>query len=57
MEKEEAILFPWIRKMESAFQSAEYLLPPFGTVRNPISVMIADHEAAGRDLKLIRNLT
>jgi regulator of cell morphogenesis and NO signaling len=54
MMKEEGILFPAIRQMESAGQAQEF---PFGSVNNPILCMVDEHEAAGDELKILRELT
>ena len=52
--KEETILFPMIRQLESATT-----MPAFhcGTVANPIRVMMADHDGAGAALARMRELT
>src|ERR1051325_11216542 len=48
MMKEEQILFPAVIQMEEAKQRGESPLPPmFGTVKNPIRVMIMEHDSAG----------
>jgi regulator of cell morphogenesis and NO signaling len=48
MLKEEKVLFPCIVQMEEAAASNQPLpQPPFGTVRNPVRVMMAEHDAAG----------
>jgi regulator of cell morphogenesis and NO signaling len=52
--KEERVLFPMIREL--AVSSG---LPPFhcGTLRNPISVMLREHDQAGQLLAQLRRLT
>jgi regulator of cell morphogenesis and NO signaling len=56
--KEEEILFPYIRRMEQAIQAGGKVPPAFfGSVRRPITNMIAEHDDAGALLSQIRNLT
>jgi regulator of cell morphogenesis and NO signaling len=57
MFKEENILFPFIKQMETAKENGESIEPPFGTVQNPISMMMQEHENAGDELKAINQLT
>ncbi|HLI85932.1 MAG TPA: iron-sulfur cluster repair di-iron protein [Bryobacteraceae bacterium] len=58
MTKEENVLFPYIGQMESAVLAGEPVPPPFfGTVRNPIACMVAEHDDAGELLTRIRNLS
>lgn len=53
MEKEEQILFPFVRRMVTG-----NLAPaPFGTVQNPISVMMDEHTAEGERFRRIAELT
>lgn len=54
MEKEEQILFPMIRAMESTgrVQAAHC-----GSVNNPIRVMVFEHDNAGTALEQMRDLT
>jgi len=58
MFKEEEILFPYLMLLDAA-NKQEQAKPfaPFGTVNNPIGVMMAEHEAAGMILKELRNVT
>lgn len=58
MEKEEQILFPYVRAMAAA-RLGRGRLPanPFGTVRNPIRMMEIEHSDAGDDMRAIRQLT
>ena len=56
MLKEEQVLFPYIEKLERARNSKT--APPnpfFGTVRNPVRMMMSEHESAGDALKEIRS--
>jgi len=55
MLKEESVLFPYIIRMEAAALGNQPLpAPPFGTVRNPVRVMMAEHDAVGYILGRIR---
>lgn len=56
--KEEMILFPAIAAYEAAERSGQPLpVAPFGTVANPIHMMEAEHDSAGRALTEIRKIT
>lgn len=57
MKKEELILFPFIRKMVKAQQSGEAAQAPFGTVQNPISAMMQEHDTEGERFRQIAELT
>jgi regulator of cell morphogenesis and NO signaling len=58
MMKEENILFPYIVEMEKAVQGkGPRPVPMFGTVQNPVRMMIAEHDSAGANLKAIRELS
>jgi regulator of cell morphogenesis and NO signaling len=53
--KEENVLFPYIIRMEEAsFQNEPMLPAPFGTVQNPIRMMMQEHDGAGEALRHIR---
>ncbi|MEW4923891.1 iron-sulfur cluster repair di-iron protein [Algibacter sp. 2305UL17-15] len=58
MKKEELILFPFVKKMvnavlgEGAVQS-----PQFGTVENPIAMMMQEHDNEGERFRQIAELT
>ena len=55
MMKEEMVLFPYIARMEeSVRQNAPFGPPPFGSVRNPVSMMEHDHDSAGNALRTMR---
>ena len=55
MMKEEMVLFPYIVRMEEAvIQRDPVLPPPFGTVRNPVSMMMHEHDTAGDALRAMR---
>lgn len=53
MHKEEQILFPYVRKMvsDSTVQA------PFGTIQNPINMMMHEHTAEGERFRRIVELT
>ena len=52
MMKEEAVLFPYIVRMEEAvIQKEPVLPPPFGSVQNPVAMMMHEHDSAGDALK------
>ncbi|MBE2208258.1 MAG: iron-sulfur cluster repair di-iron protein [Saprospiraceae bacterium] len=56
--KEENILFPYIKQMLSEMkQQTEATQPFFGTIRNPLSVMHAEHDEAGEILHRLRTIT
>jgi regulator of cell morphogenesis and NO signaling len=55
MFKEERILFPYITGLEkAAAQGGPPMPPPFGTVRNPVRMMMLEHDTAGDILRGIR---
>ncbi|MGH9350810.1 MAG: iron-sulfur cluster repair di-iron protein, partial [Terriglobia bacterium] len=56
--KEESTLFPMILEMErAASQKQPVARPPFGTIRNPISMMVREHEDSGAELKEMNQLS
>ena len=58
MQKEEQILFPYIEKLERATEGKEELEPPFfRTVRNPVHMMMQEHDSAGQALQAMRRLS
>jgi regulator of cell morphogenesis and NO signaling len=55
MMKEEQVLFPYVAALEEAILVAgEPPVPFFGTVRNPIQMMMSEHEAVGEKVAEIR---
>ena len=55
MLKEEHVLFPYITLLEQTnAQNAPAPRAPFGTVRNPVRMMMSEHDAAGDILRAIR---
>jgi regulator of cell morphogenesis and NO signaling len=58
MQKEEQILFPYIDALEQAVNAHGSVEPPFfQTVKNPIHVMMQEHDAAGDLVRQIRVLS
>ena len=54
MFKEEQVLFPYVQRLEAAFQEGRSTpLPPFGTIANPIAMMMAERYNAGEVLNQI----
>jgi len=54
LEKEEQILFPYVRKLEAGERNADCC---FGTVANPIRAMQNEHEEVGDILRMLRTIT
>jgi regulator of cell morphogenesis and NO signaling len=55
MMKEEKVLFPYIVRMEESVIQKEPVLPaPFGSVQNPVAMMIHEHDSAGDALRALR---
>ena len=55
MMKEERVLFPYIVRMEeSVMQKEPVLPPPFGSVQNPVAMMMHEHDSAGEALRSMR---
>ena len=58
MMKEERVLFPYTIQMEEAARNRHALTrPPFGTVANPVRMMMLEHEDAGALLYQMRKVT
>jgi regulator of cell morphogenesis and NO signaling len=58
MMKEEHLLFPYIEQLEQAVNRGAQPVPPmFGTVENPVRMMMMEHDASGEALRRIRELT
>jgi len=56
--KEEQVLFPYVLRMEESVQGGEPVPPAmFGTVVNPIRMMMNEHDGAGDALRSFRSLT
>lgn len=56
--KEERMLFPYIKELEN-FQNKDAEIPRscFGTVNNPVSVMLSEHDTAGEILRSLREVS
>lgn len=58
LQKEETVLFPYIEQLEhSSEKGTQIAFPPFGTVGNPIRMMMKEHENAGELLAELRELS
>jgi regulator of cell morphogenesis and NO signaling len=58
MLKEEMVLFPFVKQMEQALASgAPIPFAPFGTVGNPVRMMMLEHDLAGDILRALRAVT
>ncbi|MFA6541688.1 MAG: iron-sulfur cluster repair di-iron protein [Bacteroidota bacterium] len=58
MQKEEQMLFPFILTLLEAKKTGLLsMLPPFGSVKNPIKMMEREHQAAGDEMYGIRSLS
>lgn len=57
MKKEELMLFPFIKKLEYARESGTPVQAPFGSVENPIQMMLHDHDTEGERFRKIAALT
>jgi regulator of cell morphogenesis and NO signaling len=56
--KEEMVLFPYIKELDRATASGQSpLAPHFGTVQNPVRMMMFEHDAAGELLRRMRELS
>jgi regulator of cell morphogenesis and NO signaling len=56
--KEEQILFPYVVRMEESVTAGEPAPPAmFGTVMNPIGMMMQEHDGAGEALRSLRAMT
>ena len=56
--KEEQVLFPYVVRMEEAAIAKEPVPPAmFGTVVNPVRMMMQEHDGAGAALKQLREIT
>jgi len=57
MHKEEMVLFPFVERLEAWHQgSAQKPFAPFGSVRNPIRMMVHEHDSAGQLIGQIQGL-
>jgi len=58
MLKEEQVLFPYVDRMEDAANGGKAAPTPFfGTVKNPVRMMMTEHDAVGELLARLRGIT
>jgi regulator of cell morphogenesis and NO signaling len=58
MRKEELVLFPFVKRMVNAkLGNVAIQPPPFGTVENPIAMMMQEHDNEGARFRQIAELT
>lgn len=58
MKKEELLLFPYIRRMVAARnQNKPLQRPGFGTIRNPVEAMTAEHDIEGERFRQMRAIS
>lgn len=58
MLKEEQVLFPYVDQLEEATQNGTAVPTPFfGTVKNPVRMMMAEHDRVGELLERMRGVT
>jgi regulator of cell morphogenesis and NO signaling len=58
MLKEERVLFPYIAQLDrSATLKVNPPFAPFGAVKNPVRMMMMEHDAAGEILRELRSVT
>lgn len=58
MKKEELMLFPFIRKMVQAIEAGNSdIAAPFGTIQNPIRMMMHEHDGEGERFRRIKELS
>ena len=58
MSKEEVMLFPYIERLERAVETNGVPpMPHFGTVNNPVQMMMYEHDQAGEMLRKMRALS
>ena len=58
LKKEEMVLFPYVTQIEQAISAGLAApVPMFGTVRNPVQMMMVEHDGAGDLLRRIRQLS
>ncbi len=56
--KEEQVLFPYIFRLEESFVAGEPAPPAmFGTVVNPVRMMMQEHDGAGEAVRTLRSIT
>ena len=56
--KEEQVLFPYIKELENfKVKNAKVPMSCFGTVRNPVGMMMREHDTAGEILRSMREVS
>lgn len=55
--KEEKVLFPYVIDLERNSGNNGVLMLPFGTVKNPVRIMMTEHDTAGDILKKMRQVS
>jgi regulator of cell morphogenesis and NO signaling len=56
--KEEEVLFPYVSRLEESVLAGEPAPPAmFGTVMNPVRMMMQEHDGAGDALRSLRSIT
>lgn len=56
--KEEQVLFPYIIQLERYKMGGNFLsMPCFGTVKNPVGMMMSEHDTAGDILRKMRDVS
>ncbi|HUI82774.1 MAG TPA: iron-sulfur cluster repair di-iron protein [Candidatus Binatia bacterium] len=56
--KEEQVLFPYLNRLEECYVAGEPAPPAmFGTVINPVRMMMQEHDGAGEALRALRSLS
>lgn len=58
MKKEELIIFPFVRELVQAEQNNMNIAPPhFGTIQNPVQMMMHEHSTEGERFRKIESLS
>lgn len=57
MMKEEHILFPYVEQLEQAENGGPAPIPVFGTVKNPVRMLMIEHDRVGELLAELRQVT
>lgn len=58
MQKEEMVLFPFIKNLELASENRlSSQRPHFGTVKNPVRMMMVEHDTDGKILRQMREIS
>lgn len=58
MRKEEMVLFPFVKQLEASLRlNLSIAAPPFGTVQNPVRMMMLEHDTDGEILRQMREIS